>query len=60
MLENTAKEFDSHVFTNTIRDAVAIREAFAGFEPLFEYDPKGKAKTDVDAVLNELEREIGL
>lgn len=29
-------------------------------KPLFEYDPKGKAKTDVDAVLNELEREIRL
>ncbi|WP_269320577.1 ParA family protein [Lactobacillus delbrueckii] len=60
MLDNTAQEFDSHVFSNTIRDAVAIREAFAGFEPLFEYDPKGKATSDVDAVLNELEKEIEL
>lgn len=29
-------------------------------QALSRYDPKGKAKTDVDAVLNELEREIGL
>lgn len=53
MLEDTARALDTKVFNAKIRECVAIREAQARQQDIFEYAPKSNAAKDYDNMINE-------
>lgn len=55
MLEETAKELDTHVFNTKIREAIAVKEAQGLQVDLFDYAPKSAVLEDVKAFIEELD-----
>lgn len=53
MLEDTAKALNTRVLESKIRECVAIREAQARQQDIFEYAPKSNAAKDYDNMINE-------
>lgn len=56
MLEATAKQMQTRVFTATIRENTAIKEAQATQQDLFTYDSNSNASKDYSAFIDELTR----
>jgi chromosome partitioning protein len=54
LLERTARELGTKVFETRIREAVAVREAQANRENIFEYAPKSTASIDYVALIEEI------
>lgn len=59
MIDQTAQKFNTKVFTATIRESVAIREAQAMREAIYTRSPKNAAVDDYRAFIDELLREKG-
>ncbi len=60
MAEQLAAQIDSVVFDTKIRNGVAIAEAPAHGESIFEYDPRSKAVQDYQDFLSEIAGKIHL
>ena len=60
MAEQLAGQIDSTVFDTKIRNGVAIAEAPAHGESIFEYDPRSKAVQDYQDFLSEIAGKIHL
>ena len=54
MLEATAEQMQTRVFTATIRENTAIKEAQATQQDLFTYDSNSNASKDYRAFIDEL------
>lgn len=54
MLEQAAEALDTKVFNATIREGVAIKEAQAAKQSIFDYAPKAKVTNDLNEYLDEL------
>lgn len=54
VLDDSAKKLDTSLFNTTIREAVAIREAQAYQEDIFNYDAKSKVAKDFKDLTNEI------
>lgn len=52
-LEEVANIFETKIFEQTIRNAVALSEAQAMKQSIFEYAPKGKVTDDIRDFINE-------
>lgn len=52
-LEEVANVFDTRIFENTIRNAVALSEAQAMKQSIFEYAPSGKVTDDIRRFIDE-------
>lgn len=52
--EDAAQALDTKVFNATIREGIAMREAQALNESIFEYAPKARITEDLDAYIDEL------
>lgn len=58
MMEDTAKELNTKVYTQSIRESVTIREAQAGRESLFAYAPTSPVAEDYQAFIQELKEDL--
>lgn len=54
MIENTASQLDTRVFQARIRESIAVKEAQANRQSLFDYAPRGNATLDYAAFIAEL------
>ena len=57
-LEDMAKSIGTKVYKTTIRQTIAIEEAQAMQEPIFDYCPKATATTDYKAFIKEFLRSV--
>ena len=53
MLDETAQQMKSRVFTSSIREAVAVREAEAQRESIFAYSPRSRQAKDYERFIDE-------
>lgn len=53
-IEKTAKEFNSKLFTSTIRESVSMREAQAYQTDIFKYAPDSNPAKDYEELINEI------
>jgi chromosome partitioning protein len=53
MLQTTSKQLNTKVFSSTIREAIAVKEAQGERTNIFEYAPKAKVTQDVQAFIDE-------
>lgn len=58
MLKKTAEQLQTVVFTSTIREAIAVKEAQAMRTDLLEYAPKANVVADINGFLDELEQQL--
>jgi len=54
LTEQLATNYNTKVFTSTIREAIAVRKAQANQLTIFEYEPKGKVAEDYNCFIEEL------
>lgn len=54
MIENTAKQLDTQVFDAKIRESIAVKEAQANKQSLFDYAPRNNATLDYSAFIAQL------
>lgn len=52
-LQDAAKSLHTHLYTEPIRECVAIREAAAVQQNIFDYAPRSNAARDYDSFINE-------
>ena len=57
MLKDTASSLNTKVFNAKIRDAIAVTEAQAMQQDLLQYDPHANVVRDINAYVDELEKE---
>lgn len=57
LIRNTAAQLHTKLFTSTIREAVAIKEAQAMRTDIFDYAPRSKVASDYQAFFEELTAE---
>lgn len=60
MIEDYAKEMNTTVFTNTIREGIAVAEAQTVREPLIDYAKNSKPNIDYKGFTTELLQKIGV
>ena len=58
VIEDTAKQLKTKVYSQTIREAVAVKEAQATRKDIFSYDAKSNASQDYDALMQTIWTEI--
>ena len=58
VIEETAKHLKTKVYSQTIREAVAVKEAQATRKDIFSYDAKSNASQDYDALMQTIWTEI--
>lgn len=58
VIEETAKQLKTKVYSQTIREAVAVKEAQATRKDIFSYDAKSNASQDYDALMQTIWTEI--
>jgi chromosome partitioning protein len=58
VITDTAMQLHTKVYTQYIREAVAVREAQAMKQDVFSYDPKSNATQDYDALMKEIWKDI--
>ena len=58
VITDTAIQLHTKVYTQHIREAVAVREAQAMKQDVFSYDPKSNATQDYDALMKEIWKDI--
>lgn len=58
VIEDTAKQLKTKVYSQTIREAVAVKEAQATRKDIFSYDAKNNASQDYDALMQTIWTEI--
>ena len=58
VITDTAIQLHTKVYTQYIREAVAVREAQAMKQDVFSYDPKSNATQDYDALMKEIWKDI--
>ena len=54
LLEDTAKQLNTKVFTSRIRECIALKEAQASQTDIFTYNPRSNAGIDYKALLEEM------
>ena len=54
LLEDTAKQLNTKVFTSRIRECIALKEAQASQIDIFTYNPRSNAGIDYKALLEEM------
>ena len=54
LLEDTAKQLNTKVFTSRIRECIALKEAQASQTDIFAYNPRSNAGIDYKALLEEM------
>ena len=54
MIEETARRLDTRLYETTIRECIAIKEAQARRQDIFNYAPKSNASLDYMALVNEI------
>ena len=58
VITDTAIQLHTKVYTQYIREAVAVREAQAMKQDIFSYDPKNNATQDYDALMLEIWKDV--
>ncbi|WP_332060208.1 ParA family protein [Streptococcus canis] len=58
LLEKTAKDLDTKVFKTRIRENIAVKEAQAVKQSLYNYAPKSNASKDYTDLIDEIETQI--
>ena len=58
VIATTAKELHTKLYSQTIREAIAVKEAQAFKKDIFIYDPKSTATQDYDLLMNELFKDM--
>lgn len=58
VITDTAIQLHTKVYTQYIREAVAVREAQAMKQDVFSYDPKNNATQDYDALMLEIWKDV--
>ena len=53
-IEQTAAQLDTRLYKSTIRECIALREAQAVKQSIFEYSPRSNAAEDYGALVNEI------
>ena len=53
-IEQTAAQLDTRLYKSTIRECIALREAQAVKQSIFEYSPRSNATEDYGALVNEI------
>ena len=54
MIEQTAERLNTKLYKTTIRENIAVKEAQASQQNIFEYAPKSNAASDYSALVDEI------